>query len=445
MNKIIKVGIISIISLSLLIIVCVLIRRNYDKQDASKVVKQFYEDYGRLNKQTIREYVPEELMADEDVAYFLSDENFNTLEDLDYSLRDVKVIGCKKCQNKLAEIKMDYMFDVDLKVLSAYEVEIEYIESYNQNGELKEMNGHQRVICGKVHNKWYILDCFPYKTDEKIDKIAASNTALKFVEGFRDKDVEKIRSEIPEELSKIAGVDSIFDSNAANALAKQDYTINEINSLHTDFYEKSFAKQHISDKFGVDLDITDAYTINIGYILIKGSENISLNRFIICGKVNGRWCVVDANQLLHGINFATEYADSEVGVSDLSSITAILKFDKAESKHGDVPEGMNNDGINGNISINGHVYDIPFCVSDMGDGWSIPEDNNDSDHKKLKPDEYDYSNRYMNAEYPKFAGFLMTTKNMTDSTVSFEESSVVAFHIDLRPTLALSTAFNSFF
>lgn len=188
---------------------------------------------------------------------------------------------------------------------------------------------------------------------------------------------------------------------------------------------------HISDKSGVKLDITDAYTINIGYILEADSGQVPLNRDIICGKVDGRWYVVDPDQLAHGINFATEYANDEVGRNDFSTITTLLKYDKVESKLGDVPEGMSNDPLDGNLSLNGSVHVIPFRVGDVAGGWKLDKHNLKEENKKLSPGEYAYSNSFRNMECRDFKGVTMTTLNMTDEEIAFEDSTVVGFDISL--------------
>ena len=69
---------------------------------------------------------------------------------------------------------------------------------------------------------------------DDFDKIVASDTVLKYVEGFRDKDIEKIKATVPEELSKAKGVDSIFNSEAEGKIKGLSYEIDKLVYLYTD-------------------------------------------------------------------------------------------------------------------------------------------------------------------------------------------------------------------
>ena len=95
-TKVIKIGIIFISVILFLTAVLFFIGESYDRRKARDIAQQFYESYGRLNKQVIRELIPSEMMSDEHVAYFLSDEYFNSLEIIDYSLEAVKVTEVEK-------------------------------------------------------------------------------------------------------------------------------------------------------------------------------------------------------------------------------------------------------------------------------------------------------------------------------------------------------------
>ena len=403
-----------------------------DKKKAENAVVEFYTAYGKLNNKDIREYIPENLLTNDSVEEFVSDEYFELLDSIDFEISDIEIKNSEKYDPQALAKEISDTYDEDVKVKSAYKVTINYTEKMNVYGEMADTDVEDiEVTCGKVGKNWYVMDLDSFAVDERFDDFAAVVVAMKYIQAFNDRDIEAVRACIPEEFSKSEALEDIFSDGADSELkGLKKFSLDEIEYGGTEYPYVQEVTDDISEKLDVDIKLEETYKISIGYVVNTVTVEERIFRDIICGKKDGKWYVVDPDQLSLGLSLASDHENFVKTAEDVESIEEILRYDTAESKLASIPDGMSEDPCDCNFCLDGVVYKVPFDLSDLSDEWTLNTEYFYESSKELDPDEYAYSNMYTSSNYSKYFKPMFTTTNLTDKTISYEDSSVVGVNFD---------------
>ena len=145
-----------------------------DKKKAENAVVEFYTAYGKLNNKAIKEYIPENLLTNDSVEEFVSDEYFELLDSIDFEISDIEIKNSEKYDPQALAKEISDTYDENIKVKSAYKVTINYTEKMNVYGEMADTDVEDiEVTCGKVGKNWYVMDLDSFAVDERFDDFAS--------------------------------------------------------------------------------------------------------------------------------------------------------------------------------------------------------------------------------------------------------------------------------
>ena len=345
-----------------------------DKEAAQKTASGFVNAYGNQDFENLQGYFPKRLLKEDDIVNFTHEAKYEGAKYYSYTVTDVDFADIQKYDaNKAAKTIKD-SYDKHLKVDKAYLVSIKYTETYVKNSSTVENEMTDNIICGKIDEKWYVLD--PTFISNKNQMIADFD---KEADDDQSKDVvEKLMTSISE--SNIDGVDECFALSIRNhestkkgketiteSFSKLDeygikFTFGEFNISEPEEYDIAKAKERIKSDYEVEPALIKCRKFTVDYSVTIEADGESSSHDVteefICGKEDGKWYIYNSDILTaHNDIFAeiidkkeTEIDEEEVRatINGFVESLALLDIETTKSYMPDVV--LNNEDIASTIS-----------------------------------------------------------------------------------------------
>ena len=345
-----------------------------DKEAAQKTASGFVNAYGNQDFENLQGYFPKRLLKEDDIVNFTHEAKYEGAKYYSYTVTDVDFADIQKYDaNKAAKTIKD-SYDKHLKVDKAYSVSIKYTETYVKNSSTVENEMTDNIICGKIDEKWYVLD--PTFISNKNQMIADFD---KEADDDQSKDVvEKLMTSISE--SNIDGVDECFALSIRNhestkkgketiteSFSKLDkygikFTFGEFNISEPEEYDIAKAKERIKSDYEVEPALIKCRKFTVDYSVTIEADGESSSHDVteefICGKEDGKWYIYNSDILTaHNDIFAeiidkkeTEIDEEEVRatINGFVESLALLDIETTKSYMPDVV--LNNEDIASTIS-----------------------------------------------------------------------------------------------
>ena len=345
-----------------------------DKEAAQKTASGFVNAYGNQDFENLQGYFPKRLLKEDDIVNFTHEAKYEGAKYYSYTVTDVDFADIQKYDaNKAAKTIKD-SYDKHLKVDKAYSVSIKYTETYVKNSSTVENEMTDNIICGKIDEKWYVLD--PTFISNKNQMIADFD---KEADDDQSKDVvEKLMTSISE--SNIDGVDECFALSIRNhestkkgketiteSFSKLDeygikFTFGEFNISEPEEYDIAKAKERIKSDYEVEPALIKCRKFTVDYSVTIEADGESSSHDVteefICGKEDGKWYIYNSDILTaHNDLFAeiidkkeTEIDEEEVRatINGFVESLALLDIETTKSYMPDVV--LNNEDIASTIS-----------------------------------------------------------------------------------------------
>ena len=311
-----------------------------DKEAAQKTASGFVNAYGNQDFENLQGYFPKRLLKEDDIVNFTHEAKYEGAKYYSYTVTDVDFTDIQKYDaNKAAKTIKD-TYDKHLTVDKAYSVSVKYTETYVKNSSTVENEMTDKIICGKIDEKWYVLD--PTFISNKNQMIADFD---KEADDDQSKDVvEKLMTSISE--SNIDGVDECFASSIKNhestkkgketiteSFSKLDeygikFTFGEFNISEPEEYDIAKAKERIKSDYEVEPAFIKCRKFTVDYSVTIEADGESSSHDVteefICGKEDGKWYIYNSDILTTHNDLFAEIIDKKETEIDVEEVRTTI-------------------------------------------------------------------------------------------------------------------------
>jgi len=317
-----------------------------DKEAASSTASEFIKTYGIQDVNSLQEYFPVRIKKADEIIKFTDEPNYLGMRYYSYTIKDIEVADAQKYSTETAASDVAGAYNKHLNIKNSYSVSVKYTETYEKDGKTVENTLTDNVICGKIDEKWYVLDPALISKKNQIvadfDKEADEDQSKAVVEALMTSITESTHEGL-EACFATAIYNSDSMKEGREALAESFDKLNEFGIKVTvdkfsvsepEEYDAKKAKDSIKNDYQIEPDFDKCRRITVDYsvtIEVDGeSTSKDATEEFICGEDKGEWYIYNSDIITDYISLFADVIIEKETAKDEEEINALI-YDFVES------------------------------------------------------------------------------------------------------------------